>query len=130
MAITAADVKAVVSTTRSDADLATFMDTANLLVNELLLTCGMSATRLDKIRVYLSAHYLTISDGGGGGGGGLKSTKLGEAQDTYFTPSEIGSTGMGLDATVYGQQAIALDSCGILAGLLAASKPRALFEVI
>lgn len=129
MAITPDDVRVIVPTTdASDETIQVHIDTAEVIVSENLAGSGLSTTRLDKIRVYLSAHFLTISEASGGGGGMLKSTKTGEATDEYFSATEIG--GYGLAATAYGQQALVLDTTGSLANLTKAPGPSAEFRVV
>jgi hypothetical protein len=129
MAVTPADVRVVYpGTAASDPTIQVHIDTAALIIADELADSGLSQTRLDKIQTYLAAHFLYVSETGGGAGGGLKSEKMGEAEDTYFSPEETG--GFGLASTSFGQQAMVLDTTGTLAGKASSNLAPAQFRVV
>lgn len=120
MAITDADVKAIIDT---DRDTSPFIVTANLIVTETLADKGLSADRLDQITLYLSAHFVCLTEERGG----LVSSRLGDSSESYRAPA-IGSKGF--ETTRYGQQAMILDTSGKLAAQQANGGLKALFEVV
>lgn len=130
MAVTVADVKVVYpDTPSSDEAIGVHIGTAQMIVTDELGSSGLSQTRLDKIQTYLAAHYTYLADSSGGGSaGGLKSEKMGESEDTYFSPKEMG--GFGLSASSFGQQAMVLDTSGALASLATGTKAPAQFRVV
>ncbi len=101
--------------------MGSMIDTANLFVDTHLASAGHSDAILEKITLYLAAHFVAISDEGGA----LKSSKLGDATDQWDT-SQLG---IGLRSTRYGQTALTLDTTGILANVGSASY-KAEFRVI
>jgi hypothetical protein len=120
--VVAAQVKEIIETSKSDTLLDTqFIVTANLYINEHLLDVGHSEEMLGKIELYLAAHFVAVSDSRGA----LIVDAYGDAREEY---SE-GVYGQGLLMTSFGQQAISLDTSGVLAGL-AEPKKRALFRVV
>lgn len=133
MAVTIADIKAVYSPARDRADdeIQPFLDTALMVVNEQLRpNCPMSEDRYDKITIYLTAHFMSISDSANGGnvsGGALRRSKLGEADESYATPAE---SEFGYNASRWGQMALALDTCGVLAASQANKGIKARFQVV
>jgi len=84
-------------------DISMFKETAEIIVNEELLNKGLSDKRLEKIELYLTAHFITLREKQ------LRSEKLGDATNVYFV-----QTGMNLKASPFGQTALALDSSGSL----------------
>ena len=100
-----AEVKQVVVTSR---DTTPFIATADLLITEDLATSGLSSSRLKQIELYLAAHFVALTEERGN----LTSHKVGDSSETY--EMEIGS---GLMLTRYGQQAVQLDTSGVLKAL-------------
>ncbi len=88
-------------------DWTPFITTANLIVSEELSGLGHSSDRLTQIEIYLAAHFATLSKNGGG----IVRETIGQSATTYRTPSE---KLLGFNATVFGQQALALESTGKL----------------
>lgn len=122
MATSAARIRLIYTTARDDAGLLPFVTIANLIVTENLSDCGLSESRKDLIADYLAAHFLNVSDRAG-----VVRKKLGEADETY----DDGKTAMNaLASTPYGAQAIILDTCNILAALLANNGLKAQFSVV
>lgn len=108
--VTDAEVKELIPTTK---DTVPFIETANLLVTELLASAGLTAERLTAIELYLSAHFVALSDEKGG----LIETRLGDGIDTFADHYDEG-----LKLTRFGQQALSLDSTGTLVSMASASK--------
>lgn len=92
-----------------------FITTANILVDELLLTLGYSDPLLKQIELYLSAHFTGMKQRQ------LDSEEFGDSENDY-----IGEVGKGLEFTQYGQQAKVLDFQG---GLADVGKPKAQIQV-
>lgn len=118
MAVVVADVRLIIDTELSDAQIQVAIDTALLLAARCLSAIADEATR-DAIVKYLAAHLATII--GSEGAGATTSSSLGDASDTYAT----GHFGKSLASTSYGQIAIQLDPYGCL---LKIGNPRATFE--
>lgn len=124
MAVTITDVKKVYKGTISDPDLQVALDTATLVVTEQL-TCGMSVARLDKITVYLTAHFAEMTETSGAGQPGLlRRSKLGEADESYAVPVDSADF---YRSSKWGQMAIALDTCN---GLINFGQLPAQFRVV
>lgn len=123
MSVTTADVQKIYPTT---SDLSGFLATAQLIVTEQLsnLTPALSSAMLDQITIYLTAHFAVI----GLDKGGLRREKLGDSDESYRVP---GDNDIGFRSTMYGQQAMLLDTSGTLAamGAKAATLPG-LFEIV
>ncbi len=118
--VTDVEVKAIVDTER---ETTPFIDVAHLIVDENLLSEGLTAARLTQIELYLAAHFTTVTEEKGS----LTSSEGGDSKDTYFT-RELGK---GLAMTRYGQQALALDTSGVLAEVSSVSGAlKAQFRVI
>ena len=100
------EVKAIVSTTLTDAQIQAFIDTAALVVTTNLADKGLSAELLEAIEMWLAAHLLSMRDQR------VHARTIGDVSFTYQ-----GQTGLGLDATLYGQQVKMLDTTGTLASL-------------
>jgi len=112
---TATNVKKIIEVDTSiiatDADLDPFIDTANELVTELCTgsngpKLAYSATRLELIERWLTAHFYAIRDPR------AKSEKAGSVGVTYQEKVDLN-----FSVTTYGQQAILLDTNGALARL-------------
>lgn len=115
--VDADDVKEIIDTDLSDARINNFINMAYVRTIPLdgeLGNCGGDDT-LAEIQKLLAAHFLTMYERQ------TKSEKVGEASVTF-----MGQDGKGLEASLYGQQALALDCSGILAR---AGLKRATFQV-
>lgn len=88
-------------------DLQPYADMAALVRLEDLAASGMTSARLDQIEICLAAHFAII----GLEYGGLAAQKVGTGADTY---KPIDSKSVGYSSTRWGQQALTLDSSGIL----------------
>lgn len=111
--VTDAEVKEIIET---DLDTTPFIGTATLIVDEDLVGKGLSDARLREIELYLSAHFTTLRQRQ------LKSEEFGDAKDEF-----LGIVDLGLDSSLYGQQAKSLDTTGTLE---AQGKPKSSIELI
>lgn len=112
--VTKQEVQEIYNGTVSEASIAF----ADQLIDQTLLDCGYSDSQLKEFARLLSAHYSEVFSGNAG----VTSIKQGQRSIT----SGI-AYGQGLDSTVYGQQAIVLDTCE---GLVNLSKKPAKFRVL
>lgn len=127
MTVTPATVRMVYTTTqKTDDELNFFINNASLIVAEELTGANppLSAARLDLIITYLAAHFAAISEDGVQSL--VKSQKMGDATEVYAVPANE----YGFLSTMFGQQALALDSSGRLAASQANKGIRAQFEVV
>lgn len=99
-------VELIISTTLTDPQIQAFIDTATLIVDANLADKGLSPDLLTQIETWLAAHLLSMRD---------QRTSERRIGDVWFTYQ--GQTGLGLDATLYGQQVKLLDTSGTLASL-------------
>ena len=119
--VTAGAVKEVVPTQIADSVVLTnFIDTANLFIDTHLASAGHTDEILAKIELYLAAHYVALTEEQGG----LTRSKLGDADESFAN-----IYGQGLKATRFGQQALAIDTTGIL-NSVAATQLKAEFRVV
>lgn len=98
------DIKAIADL--SGADLSVFIADAIVYVDEFLSDKGLSDALLRLIAKNIAAHFAFLKEGQ------LKSETIGPTSSTFNM-----SSGLGLNATTYGQQAIMLDSSKTLAKL-------------
>jgi hypothetical protein len=115
--VTSSEVKGLIKTSL---DVDPLIATATLLVDENLVGQGMTDARLKTIELWLSAHFVAVAEERGA----LTRSKKGDSDEDY----EI-KVGEGLNMTRFGQQALALDSSGILASQVTSMKP-AEFRVV
>lgn len=100
MAVAASVVIALTGTGLSEAVVDALLDDALLILDG----CGYTGDRLDALQKWLAAHLVASHDGT------ITSDKLGDAARTYGRAT----LGTGLSGTMYGQQAMALDTTGCL----------------
>ncbi len=103
--VTPEEVRAVIDTVPDSVDLATFIETANLIITEQITDATISAARLRQIELYLSAHFVAITRERGG----LTSDETGESKAEF---SDVYEAGFAL--TRFGQAAMQLDTSGVL----------------
>jgi hypothetical protein len=135
MAVTIDDIKALVPPVDgkpTDAQYTAALDTATLIRTEQLTGvsgCTMSEERLDKITIYLGAYFIEPVANAAAGipAGGLRRDRLGESDQSYFGP---GDDATGYATSKWGQLAMALDTCNILAGSMANNGLKAQFRVV
>ncbi len=107
--VSAKEVKDILTTSISDGTLqSSFIDTAHVYVDDHLVGSTLSAAMLAKIELYLSAHFVALTEERGG----LVESELGEARDRYSDVYEGG-----LKSTRYGLMALSLDTTGILTSI-------------
>lgn len=99
---TAAAVDAIIDDDLSAVNLTPYIDAANELVTEICaVNTAYTADRLEKIERWLSAHFYCIFD-----------PRTKSEGVSGISASYEGNTGMMLQATRYGQQAMLLDTYG------------------
>jgi hypothetical protein len=103
--VTAAQVMEIISTSQSTAVVNAFINSAHAVV-EANLAGDLDETLLEQIELWMAAHFLATKDQR------KSAVKVGDLSVTYQ-----GQTGMGLKATLYGQQAMSMDTTGKLASL-------------
>lgn len=103
--VTAAQVMEIISTSQSTAVVNAFINSAHAVV-EANLAGALDETLLTQIELWMAAHFLAMKDQR------KSAVKVGDLSVTYQ-----GQTGMGLKATLYGQQAMSMDTTGKLASL-------------
>ncbi len=108
--VTDDEVKEIIDTNRA---CDPFIDTANLIVTEELISAGHSAARLKQIELYLAAHFVAIAEERGG----LQRTQTGDSAELIANVYD-----KGYQMTRYGQQAMAIETTGILAASGASAK--------
>lgn len=101
--VTVDEVKGLIKTSF---DVQPFISTAELIIDEALVGQGLSVARLKTIELWLSAHFVAVAEERGA----LTRSKKGASEEDY----EI-KVGTGLNMTRFGQQAMALDTTGVLA---------------
>lgn len=106
------DVRRIIETELEDTDIASALATANAIADEVVSGESYSDMLLKKIEVYLAAHFIAIKDPQ------ISREKVGDAEVQYD-----GKTGMGLEATKYGQQVLILDHHGKFAKIAKSKGP-------
>jgi len=107
--VTVAEVKQIIDIDSAivDANITIFINAANIFTNLVNTTGGMtSTTQLKEIERWLSAHLVAIRDMR------VASEKAGPASQTFQYKVDLN-----FNVTVYGQQALLLDTTGTLASL-------------
>lgn len=102
--IEAAAVRGLVPELTETDSITAQMDTAHLLVDEHLVGHDMSEDRLEQIELWLAAHFCSVVT--------PKSASEGAGP---VSQNFQGSTALNFNVTVYGQQALILDTSGRLA---------------
>jgi len=102
------EVREIITTDLTDPQIQVWIDVANALVTANV-TCGLSEATMEEIERQLTAHLISLLPTSGAGSLPVKRERLGEAEVTYVTSAFAGG---GLKSTIYGQAALALDSCG------------------
>ena len=97
MAVTVEDLQQIFTTQLEEDQLEIHLAAAALVANEQLGDKGLSQARIDKITLYLAAHFASTSElESTGNSGPLKSQKTGDASETYST---ISGTAIGYNNT-------------------------------
>lgn len=112
---TEAEVKEIIDTTLTDEQITPFLNSANVLIADVLSDEGYGAATLKEIERWLAAHFVAIRDPR------VAKEKIGDVDAAYH-----GKSGLGLNHTPYGQQVMILDHHGKLAEISAAKGPAEL----
>lgn len=104
--LTDIDVKAIIEGV--DFDTTPFIETADVIVQEHLATKISNADLLEKITLYLAAHFVALT----AERGGLIRSSAMDAAETYADVFKGG-----FRSTRYGQQALALDYTSTLTAI-------------
>lgn len=91
---------------KTNFDVDAFIATATLMVDETLVGQGLSDARLIQIELWLAAHFVAVAEERGA----LLGSNKGESEEEYGV-----KVGEGLNMTRFGQQALMLDTTGLLA---------------
>ena len=107
--VTATEVKLIIldaDTEIGSDDITPFIDAANLTINDVIDTSLLSAAQLKEIERWLAAHFTVI-----------KYTRIDSERAGSVSQKVQYRLGLGLDVTLYGQQAKRLDTTGALSSL-------------
>ena len=117
--VTGDEVKEIISTTLTAAQVTPFITAANIVVTAQLASTDLASATLKEIERWFAAHLVYIRDPK------LKQEKIGDATDTMA----LGTLGEGLKFTPYGQVVLTLDTTGNMANLgKRQSKIEAIFD--
>lgn len=105
--VTISEVKDIIDTSLEDASITAFINMASTIVTDKLdgKSCLTDEAKKE-IEKLLTAHFITMNDRQ------LSASKTGDASFTYQ-----GATGMGLQASLFGQSAILFDCSNTLVNL-------------
>lgn len=109
----AAQVRAVITTSKTDEEIDAIVVQAEALVSSCSGVSNASAAMQETILSWVTAHLIASP---AGGGGIVQSEALGDASKSYAVSASPNGT-RGLHSTRYGQQAIMFDITGCLAQL-------------
>jgi len=118
--VTEIEVEEIIATD-SAISLDAFILAATTLVDQLLVGCGLSTASLKEIERWLSAHFYAIRDPTSR----VISEEAGSVKQAWRVPVKVG-----LEATMYGQQAMMLDTTGKLQSLNDKKKRPGIINVI
>jgi hypothetical protein len=104
--ITPTELRKVFNTRLEDSSLAIFCQMAEDVVTEKLSATSLGDEKISRIGLFLAAHFASTNSPQ------LKSESIGPHRW-----ERQGQTGLGLDATLYGQSVKVLDTTGTLAKL-------------
>lgn len=119
--VTEGEVRQLLEGVGSSVSLQIFIDQATMLVDEELTGLGFSNTRLKMLELNLAAHYAVVALEHGG----FSYQKIGDSQEGY---QKVEGSAKGFEATRFGQQALSLDTAGVLSNMGNAIKAE--FKVI
>jgi len=105
--VDASEVKEIIETSMSDSAIEAYITAANLTVTKYLDDEDLDDAQLKEIERWLTAHLIAST----------KERSISKENTMQAGASYDGKTGMGLDATLYGQQVKILDTTGTLASL-------------
>jgi hypothetical protein len=100
------DVKAIINTSATHEQVQPYVDDAHAMVDAVLGDEGLSESLLTTIEKWLAAHFIAITKSRQ-----PQYKKIGDGAESYP------KLGLKLDASTYGQTALAFDTSGRLANL-------------
>jgi hypothetical protein len=100
----AADVKAIMATSLSEAQITSYITDANALVNAILGEEELSDALMETIEKWVAAHLIAMTKSRQ-----PQYKKIGDGAESYP------KLGMNMQTTTYGQTALAFDTSGKLA---------------
>lgn len=101
------EVLEIMNTTLTEEEIEPYIESANVLVTDVLGSAGLSTSALKEIERWLTAHMIASSKDRQ-----TKEETLGEASVKYS-----GLWGKGLEFTSYGQMVLMLDTSGKMSNL-------------
>lgn len=125
MVLRVTNVQVQVLVCDDNTDCTSFIEVANLIVNENLVGKGLSSERLTVIELYLAAHFYVTSVERGG----LTQRAIDGAKEIYTSFAVKPAQTYGYAATRFGVQAVVLDTSGTLSKT-AANPVKAEFKVL
>lgn len=109
---TESEVKQIIDTALEDEKITPFLTAADIMVTNVLSNENYSSETLKEIVRWLAAHFVAIQDPQ------IAQEKIGDVNLILQ-----GKTGLGLNHTSYGQQAMILDYHGKLAAIQSSKGP-------
>jgi hypothetical protein len=103
--VTATEVKEIINTSLTDAQVTPYITSANVYVNARLVNTTLAEDTLKEIERWMTAHMIAVTRERM-----AESEEAGGAKIVY-----VGEFGEGLKSTSYGQMCISLDTSGLLA---------------
>ena len=117
--VTATEVKMIIDTDLTDLVVDAFILGANVTVTEVLGSdTNLTTAHKKEIERWLAAHLIAAT----------REQQIQKAGAAGASITYQGRTGMGLNSTLYGQQVLALDTTGKMAGAM--SKQRASISAV
>lgn len=113
------EVKEIIEVDSTITDITPFITAANLLVTKECTASSLTAALLKEIERWLAAHFVAIRDMR------RASEKAGTVGENFQH-----SLGLNLQVTMYGQQALMLDTSGALAALSSGGARSAILTTI
>ena len=125
MTVTVSEVRAIYNNAAplQDIQIQAVIGFVDTLSAEWFTGIDYSATMLNAIQRFMVAHFLSV----GFENGGVILKKTGQSEEQY---NPLTRDAAGLGASIYGQQAMALDVKGILSAMAAKTSAKANFRVI
>ncbi len=114
------DVRVIITTALTDPQITALIGDAALIAEACPAVAAYDAIRQAAIVKWLTAHLISQQSGKAGA---LTQKALGDASESYA----VGTMGMNLQGSRYGQQALALDPSGCLAQV---GQRRAYFKAL
>lgn len=111
--VTVEEVREIITTSMGDAQVSAFIESATLIVDDYATQCTKAGvTVLKEIERQLAAHIIS-GTGTQGNGQRITSRGFGDSSVSY----QQSKTGLDFAGSQYGQTAMMLDPCGVLANM-------------